>query len=641
MNTKLFAALACIAALALGACSGGGAPAAPTTPAPTDPGTDTRTEAQKTFDTSLTNAQTALTAARAAVTSAVALAAAADTAAERTAATTALSNARTGLTRAVATIAALAAPTGDTTRRGQLVAAVNAANAAKTADEAKLAAEETKLRAAGNTGTWYGGAAYIPSYRAPAPALTVVRRARNADASTDHDDVLDAQSFPVIQYAAGKYVISQGQATGGEWLRMRGFEVSKASSASGWSTHVSRHSDHQMINDRDNSSVLIAGMKLAPTGLMMQLGGKSTADLDFLKNGAATATRRDGADSAPATTARLTSGVDALSWDLTLTFGLPGGSPDGNGEYYWTAPLYKDATQRSQDWAGPTDGGTLAGTHANRHKLFSQLGTYQIWLTNLVSSDFGREPTAGTGTHPGDDKFSFLKYAAYGMMTLAPVQNLNPAVSGRIHAFYVGYDAFKDEAGKQADDIGSANKITDAKFVGRTIGFTTPSQEVAGTPVAFPIDVDGARRLRGDVELTVTISDTAQRITDGSIKNLEYWDGITGAWATFTAVPSGIDIGADNIEPNGTFNPQIRVRNAADTETSPEFDRNGYLHGNFLGPHDGLEAAGWWHVRAGGGGTASGRSDITDGTTLTPTEFGLIGSFGAKREEPATPASGS
>ena len=610
MNTKLVAAMACVAALALGACAGGApAPTTPTTPdEPSDPGTDARTEAQRTFDTMLTAAQATLATARAGATTALEQARAADTAAKRTAATTALTAAETALERAVAAIKALAVPSGDANRRGRKEAAATAADAALAAGKAEVTAGRAAVTASANAGTWFGGAAYSPSYRGSTPAVTVVRRARNTGASpdADHDDVLDAQSFPVVQYAAGKYVISAGQPTGGEWLPMRGHEVSKKR-AGGALHHYEIHSDGQDtdLGSPNPTSVLIAGMKIAPTGLMMQLGGKSTIDLDFVR------------DIANVRTSRLTSGVDTQGWDLTLTFGTPGASPDGNGEYYWTAPLYKDASQRAQDWSDDTGGGA-------RDNPLSRLGTYSIWLSNLVAADYGFEPHTGDGSNPGDDAFRYLKYAAYGTMTLAPAQNLNHLVSGRIHAFYVGYDAFKDEAGMQADDIG-ANKITDAKFVGRTIGFTTPTQLTAGAANAPNlVDVDGARRLRGDVELTVTISDATQRITDGSIKNLQYWDGISGSWAKLASIPSRIDVEADDIDPGGTFNPVIRVRNAADRGNDATYDRPGRLFGAFLGPQNDLEAAGWWGISTGGPPTASSE--------------GLIGSFGAKQQPAASAA---
>ena len=610
MNTKLVAAMACVVALALGACAGGApAPTTPTTPGePTDPGTDARTDAQKTFDDALTAAQATLATARAGVDSAVELARAADTAAKRTAATTALTNARTALTNAVNAIKNLAVPSGDANRRGRKEAAATAADTALTADTAKLTAGEAAIRTSANAGTWFGRTAYIPraDNRAEVKAATVVRRNRNTGNTpdADHADLLDDDSFPVVQYAAGKYLIAEGQATGGEWLRMRGFDVGKKDREAGYE----RHPDGQGIQvGQATSSTLVAGLKLTSSGLMVQLGGHGAGGADLVKKFDGTAAQR--------LETRLAAGTpDAVGWDLTLTFGAPQPAPDGNGEFYWTSPLYDDESQR--DYVTRLVVGT-AGTQSPLEEHANQLGTYQVWLSNFVEADYGLEPTQG-GSNPDDDEYRFLKYAAYGMMTFATNRNIDNRMSGRVHAFYVGYDAFKDEAGKQPDDISDANKLTAAKFVGRTIARTTPGEYTSVNNLI--IDVAGAKRLRGDVELTVTITDAAQTIS-GHVDGLQWYDGTTGRWTTYTNVASRVAFAEATIGDDGTFSARADARNAANSGYDEGF-RQGHYWGAFLGPHDDLEAAGWWMVPSGDG---------DGGNTATKNE-GILGSFGAKQE---------
>ena len=223
MDTKLIAAFACAAALALGACSGGGpaTPAAPD-PATTDPDADARTEDQRTFDTALDNAEKALADARALVTAAERAARAAGTDAARTAAQMDIDEARTALGRAVAAAKALDAPSGDFERIGAAAIQVDKAEAAEDEDEAKLRAAE------GSTG-WAGSSALVigKEILRPAPALTAVRRPRRNADGTDAATLLKDADIPPVMYDAGRnqIVMADGQGSSGDRLRMRGIPV--------------------------------------------------------------------------------------------------------------------------------------------------------------------------------------------------------------------------------------------------------------------------------------------------------------------------------------------------------------------------------------------------------------------------------
>ena len=236
MDTKLFAALACGAALALGACSGSGTPAAPATPGPADPmdpadpaAPDDRTEDQRTFDTALDNAEKALADARAMVTAAERAARAAGTDAARTAAQTDIDEARRALGRAVAAAKALSAPAGDYDRIGAAAIQVDDAEAAQDEDEAKLRMAE------GSTG-WAGSSALVigKEILRPAPALDAVRRLRRNADGTDAATLLKDADIPPVMYDAGRnqIVMADGQGSSGDRLRMRGIPVVVAANVS-------------------------------------------------------------------------------------------------------------------------------------------------------------------------------------------------------------------------------------------------------------------------------------------------------------------------------------------------------------------------------------------------------------------------
>ena len=156
MNAKWIVALACGAALALGACSGS-APAPATgnggtdngggTDNDADPAPDERSDAAKAFDTALEAARTAVTNANDLVMAAEDAAAAADTDEARMAAQVAITRARNALAEAVTLAQALASqvPEGDgekIERLGQAGMQAAAATKAQTDGEAKLRAAE-------------------------------------------------------------------------------------------------------------------------------------------------------------------------------------------------------------------------------------------------------------------------------------------------------------------------------------------------------------------------------------------------------------------------------------------------------------------------------------------------------------------
>ena len=247
------------------------------------------------------------------------------------------------------------------------------------------------------------------------------------------------------------------------------------------------------------------------------------------------------------------------------------------------------------------------------------LGTYELWLSPYAGLD-----DKGTDTE-GDDVHRYLDYAAYGLFMF--FDNIAQAPSFlRPQAFAFGYDAFRDADGMRTTDITTSVAAT---FKGHTM-----AREPINDGSTTHIVITGADVLRGDITLNACIGGsgctgsgipTAANKISGSISNLEELRH-DGAWVPvrYGTIPMAEgDIAAD-----GSFKGAVGY--PADSNgvinsweyNSGEPGENGESRygGNFYGPRDGLEVAGWWYVqpdrRLETNGVASG--------------IGIIGSFGAK-----------
>ena len=621
MNTRiLIAALACGSAVALGACSGG-APASPTAPGPTDPGTEDRTDAQRAFDTALEDAQKALAAARTNVTSAAALATAAETDGERIRATAALSAARKELADAVAAIKALTPPPGDVNRRGRAVAAATAADAALTADAAKLTTGEMELTA---TFAWYrqrlaryqlrNGEAAMPSEGGRQGANVKIERIpRTIDTSaTDSTQIVNpaaftSGTFKTVAYADGKEMFS----VSGDEFKVEGYT----------------NTDGGVYN-RDLHTY--AGLKLTREGIVIRTGGTQPADVHFSQ------WHTDYADTRRDITKYVNDNSPPHSrngWDLVLTFGephtmsVPVGEPDrnhrsswtGNGDFYWRSFVPAAPSQLE------TDGDYYDSRAFNQPDGYKDLGTYEVWLSNYVGVNANLEPVAGSGDNPHhiDDEPYYLQYAAYGLFVFTADRETfrdgSNGHKGRIQTMHLGYSAFADEDGKRTTDIGTA--ITSAKFRGQTL-----AHAFTGTH-AFP-DFRDSKLLRGDATLTVTIPETGSGTIEGDLENFEEWTG--GRWKAFTTDFS-VELRSAAITDAGTFSGSAAPTPSGRTVDFPArlpvghgsyslsggLNGGGAFKGSFYGPRDDsadLEVAGSW----------------TTGTGISP-KWSIFGSFGAKQ----------
>ena len=617
MDTQLTAALACAAALSLGACAGGNpsAPSAPETemagpetaetetvetetpdpgtgvPESADPPEDGRTEAER-FDDELAEAEADLAAARNRVPAAAA--AAAGTGGDRTRALADIAAARKALTDALAAARALRAPPDDS---GRIARAARLALKAGAAEAEDL----PRLRAAASSAGWAGSSALVIGREnlRPVPEIDVVRnRRRNAD-GTDKATLLTEDEIPAVPYDEGKVVMSPGLASSGDRLRMRGIPV-----ASVWRAQSGNErrflllgtivdSPRQPLDPvgGGNDGVepkLVAGLRITPGGLVVDMGGQGAEGLDFrLPEVFATTVRFVVADGSNG------------GYDLKLTFGPPAASPEGNAEHYWTAALMPNSE-------------LAAAIGSSRLRDGQELGTYTMRLSNHVGLDRNLEYPDDPAAYTRDDVNRYLSHAAYGHMEFVHSFLTGIIPGRRTFPFHAGYDAFKDDAGMRTMDVSDADRIAGGTFKGRTLASQFGVTSVNGIISNYP-QLSGANylRLRGDVTLTATISGTAadNRIS-GKIENLESFSSGEGIWEDYARISGALTLQATGIDASGEF------KGVVDTASLPAFAEGGYK-GNFYGPLADLEAAGIWYLQDGDAANTAARN------------LSIVGSFGA------------
>ena len=294
--------------------------------------------------------------------------------------------------------------------------------------------------------------------------------------------------------------------------------------------------------------------------------------------------------------------------DLTIAFGAPAQSPQGEAAYYWKIRAPFTRLQRST--------GLPAENNDGRPR---DLGTYELWL-----SHYGGVDDKGTEAE-GDDTRRYLEYAAYGLFTFLDGVVQTPSFL-RPHAFAFGYDAFRDADGMKTTDVTTSIAAT---FEGHTM-----ARQLITDGSTTHVVVTGADVLRGDVTLNACIGGsgctgtgipTAANKVSGRISGLEELRH-DGVWVP---VRYGIipmvegDIAAD-----GSFAGALDYPEDADgtrnswhyNSGAPGEGGESRYGGNFYGPRGGLEAAGWWYVQPDPRVAADGVAG----------NGGIVGSFGAK-----------
>ena len=425
-----------------------------------------------------------------------------------------------------------------------------------------------------------------------------MRRIRtNAAGDAHSSDLLDAGDFPAVPYEPGKVLISEGEASSGDELRMQGYAAS-------WIDNANRQLRTSVFTRplTNADQVVVAGLRVTPAGLVVRMGGRGAAGIDF---------RRTYAGRPSTVNLSLADSLDVHGWDLTLTFGEPASSPEGNGENYWAALLMPDPSQIAEGVASSTKDRLLVDGRP------SPVGTYTLWLSNHAGVETNLEPAEGSSyparSYPEDDDNSFLKFAAYGMMTFQASEQFPYEWnrSDRVQSFHLGYDAFADESGRRTTDIGEA--VSGGTFAGLVIGLEL--DRILRTPLTSwsSFDLRVARRLRGEVELTATISGAASdNNIEGRIRNLQVWDS-RGYWKGYASIADDIELGTGNIGANGQYRGAI---------TGVAGFGDGQYFGSFYGLVSGLETAGAWFLN----GTNQGAGAV---------EKAIMGSFGAMHEPPS------
>ena len=148
------------------------------------------------------------------------------------------------------------------------------------------------------------------------------------------------------------------------------------------------------------------------------------------------------------------------------------------------------------------------------------LGSYELWMTNLARIDKNLENAEGP-PYTTDDEARFLSHAAYGLL-LYNDNIVSWKTPGRLTGYHFGYDAFADSAGARTTDIANAVSAT---FRGATMAQMV--MHLTGATVSRPLRID----LRGDIELSASIGGSG----GGTISGFEML-GPDGTWHPHAAI---------------------------------------------------------------------------------------------------------
>ena len=381
-----------------------------------------------------------------------------------------------------------------------------------------------------------------------------------------------------------------------------------------------------------------SGVKLTRNGLVIRTGGgkpsaNASIEADFADM------RRDITRQTDDTNNdRRVHGSDGLpgqnGWDLEITFinaprtmpvpNAPDGrnwvaSWQGNGDFYWKAivPAAKSQTD--------TDGKYYEPDAFPQPDGYKDLGTYQVWLSNHIGVKRNLEPPPGRegtcldgsrGTScPGDDEQFYLDYAAYGLFVYTANTKTWKGASGAQHngqngraqSLSFGYSAFADEDNKRTTDIGEP--IAGGKFQGQALAYA-----YKGTNANNEF-----KMLRGDAALTVTIPKTGSGTITGTLNNFKEWTA--AGWKVY-GTDFKVDLTSNAFSNAGVFS------GSATATGGVALGSGGGFKGSFYGPRDksaDLEVAGSWNLGAG---------------SNSDSNWDMVGSFGAKqRPAAATPGS--
>ena len=212
--------------------------------------------------------------------------------------------------------------------------------------------------------------------------------------------------------------------------------------------------------------------------------------------------------------------LDCTNWihhDVKITFGRPSPAPHGHYAWYWNTriPLPEGTSADDENIKNAWDRDYIEDR---------DLGSYELWMTNLARIDKNLEDAEGP-PYTRDDDVLFLSHAAYGLL----LYNDNVAAFktvGRLTGYHFGYDAFADSDDARTTDIETA--------VSATFEGTTMAQMVfhlTGSTTSRPERVD----LRGGIELSARIGGSGGGGISGVISGFEML-GPDGTWRPHAAI---------------------------------------------------------------------------------------------------------
>ena len=198
--------------------------------------------------------------------------------------------------------------------------------------------------------------------------------------------------------------------------------------------------------------------------------------------------------------------ADCTNWnsdDLKVTFGRPSVAPHGHYAWYWNTrvPLPPGAS---------ADDANIKAKFDRSYIEIRDLGSYELWMTNLARIDKGLED-AGGPPFRRDDQAQFLSHAAYGLL-LYNDNLVSWKAPSRLTAFHFGFDAFADSEDAKTTDIENAVSAT---FKGTTMA--QMSFHLTGPHVSRPLRID----LRGDIVLSANIGGSDGGTISGVISGFE------------------------------------------------------------------------------------------------------------------------
>ena len=212
--------------------------------------------------------------------------------------------------------------------------------------------------------------------------------------------------------------------------------------------------------------------------------------------------------------------ADCGNWihdDVKVTFGRPSPAPHGHHAWYWNTRIPLPTGTSADD-------DNIKAAWDRSYIEARDLGSYELWMTNLARIDKNLENAEGP-PYTTDDEARFLSHAAYGLL-LYNDNIVSWKAPSRLTGYHFGYDAFADSADARTTDITNAVSAT---FRGATMAQMV--LDLTGASVSRPLRVD----LRGDIELSASIGGSGGGSISGVISGFEML-GPDGTWHPHAAI---------------------------------------------------------------------------------------------------------